>query len=282
MPAYGSDDISRMFGLPRSAVRSLVQSGIIRPSRQGARAVYSFQDLIVLRTVSALRAARIPARAINRALRKLRASLPGEQPMSRVSLSAAGQRIGVRDGASLWETDSGQYALALEIRTDGADVHPLVGAEAQVAALDAAHADYLRGLDLEDGDPGAAQRCYEACLTADPAHIEARINLGRMQKLHQRRLFVARMLHLGGHLGEAEAVYRAGAEPHAELAFNLAVLLEDLAREPEAIAVYRQAIALDPPMADAHFNLARLLDRAGDRQGSFRHLLEYRRSLERG
>jgi len=186
-----------------------------------------------------------------------------------VSLSAAGQRIGVRDGASLWETDSGQYALALEIRTDGADVHPLVGAEAQVAALDAAHADYLRGLDLEDGDPGAAQRCYEACLTADPAHIEARINLGRM-------------LHLGGHLGEAEAVYRAGAEPHAELAFNLAVLLEDLAREPEAIAVYRQAIALDPTMADAHFNLARLLDRAGDRQGSFRHLLEYRRSLERG
>jgi tetratricopeptide (TPR) repeat protein len=272
MPAYGSDEISRMFGLPRSAVRSLVQSGIIRPSRQGARAVYSFQDLIVLRTVSALRAARIPARVINEALRKLRASLPGELPMSRLALTAAGRRVGVRDGASLWETDSGQYALALEIRTDRAGLHTLERTEAQGvaagAALDAAHADYLRGVDLEDGDERAARRAYEACLAADPGHTEARINLGRM-------------LHLGGLLSEAEAVYRGGADPHAELAFNMAVLLEDLAREAEAIAAYRQAIALDPTLADAHFNLARLLERAGDRQASFRHLLAYRRSLER-
>jgi tetratricopeptide (TPR) repeat protein len=61
------------------------------------------------------------------------------------------------------------------------------------------------------------------------------------------------------------------------LAFNLAVLLEDLGRRDEAIAAYREALALDPQLADAHFNLARLYEMARDRKASLRHLLAYRR-----
>ncbi len=65
------------------------------------------------------------------------------------------------------------------------------------------------------------------------------------------------------------------------LTFNLAVLLEDLNREPEAILAYREALALDPQLADAHFNLARLYERARDPKASLRHLLAYRRMIDR-
>ncbi len=56
-----------------------------------------------------------------------------------------------------------------------------------------------------------------------------------------------------GRLDEAERIYRAGDESEPVLAFNLAVLLEDLGREAEAVAAYREALALDPQLADAHF-----------------------------
>ena len=60
---------------------------------------------------------------------------------------------------------------------------------------------------------------------------------------------------------EAEQVYRGTDAAEALLSFNLAVLLEDLERENEAAVAYRDALALDPALADAHFNLARLYER---------------------
>ncbi len=94
--------------------------------------------------------------------------------------------------------------------------------------------------------------------------MEARLNLGRL-------------LHIEGRLREAEQVYRGQEAPEPLLFYNLAVLLEDLEREPEALATYREALALDPELADAHFNLARLHERAGQAKDALRHLLAYRR-----
>ena len=114
---------------------------------------------------------------------------------------------------------------------------------------DSADEHYAKGLALEDTDPDGARAAYEACLAADPQHMEARINLGRL-------------LHMAGRLADAERVYRSAKKPESVLLFNLAVLLEDLEREPDAIVAYREALALDPQLADAHFNLARLYERA--------------------
>ena len=117
---------------------------------------------------------------------------------------------------------------------------------------------------LEATDPQAAREAYEACLQADVRHTQARVNLGRL-------------LHLDGDLMAAERVYRGAHIADAVLTFNLGVLLEDANRNTEAAAVYRDALTLDPGMADAHFNLARLHERAGRSQDCFRHLLAYRR-----
>jgi tetratricopeptide (TPR) repeat protein len=127
-----------------------------------------------------------------------------------------------------------------------------------------AHRHYLRGAALEAADARAARAAYAECLAGDCSHLQARINLGRL-------------LHLEGLLEEAEAIYRASQAADAELFFNLGVLLEDRGRHTEAIAAYRDALAHDPGMADAHYNLSLLHEAAGEEQAAFRHLLTYRR-----
>jgi tetratricopeptide (TPR) repeat protein len=86
---------------------------------------------------------------------------------------------------------------------------------------------------------------------------------------------------MAGRLEEAERVYRGAQKTEPLLAFNLGVVLEDLNREPDAISAYREALALDPTLADAHYNLARLYERARNPKASLRHLLAYRRMTDR-
>jgi tetratricopeptide (TPR) repeat protein len=277
MQEFDSKDLKRLFGIPASHVRSLIRAGHINPSKQAGKSgklAYSFQDLIVLRTLGTLRAAKIPTKRINRTLREIRSSLPGELPLSGLSIVAVGDRIVVREGRSLRESDTGQYTLALEvIDQDGAllmiDKHPKAAGTKAAAGEDAPlwadpAAYFERGMALEETDPAASRTAYEACLALDERHVEARINLGRL-------------LHLQGRLREAERVYRGIDIAEPLLSFNLAVLLEDLERNDEAAVAYRAALALDPGLADAHFNLARLYEQAGNPKDALRHLLAYRR-----
>jgi tetratricopeptide (TPR) repeat protein len=276
MQEFDSKDLKRLFGIPASHVRTLIRAGHIRPSKKAGKSgklAYSFQDLIVLRTLGSLRAAKIPTKRINRTLREIRSSLPGELPLSGLSIVAVGDRIVVREGRSLRESETGQYTLALEvIDQDGAllmiDRHSNADAKAAPRAAAApaedAAAHFERAMDLEDSDEAAARSAYEACLALDERHVEARVNLGRL-------------LHLKGRLREAEQVYRGIDTAEALLSFNLAVLLEDLERENEAAVAYREALAQDPALADAHFNLARLYEQAGNQKDALRHLLAYRR-----
>jgi tetratricopeptide (TPR) repeat protein len=91
---------------------------------------------------------------------------------------------------------------------------------------------------------------------------------------------LGRVLHLEGLHEDAEKIYRDTDELDATLFFNLAVLMEDIGRDAEAMKLYRQAIMHDPGMADAHFNLSLLLERSGDDQNAYRHLLAYHRLME--
>jgi tetratricopeptide (TPR) repeat protein len=291
MHAYDSKDLERLFGLPPSAVRALTRAGNINPVRRKGKLHYTFQDLVVLRTASALRAANISSQRINRTLQELRSALPSEASLNQVSLTALGNRIAIRENGTLRESGSGQYALALEIVEEKGKLHVIkrqadaapARSSASAAATSAAAATssaavtspavtsdelYDRALALEDSAPDEARLSYEAVLKADPHHLEARINLGRL-------------LHEAGRLQEAERIYSGAAQREALLTFNLAVLLEDLGREPEAIKAYRETLAMDPQFADAHFNIARLYERAQDAQASLRHLLAYRRMLGR-
>jgi tetratricopeptide (TPR) repeat protein len=132
--------------------------------------------------------------------------------------------------------------------------------------LDQAEQHFQAALELEDHDPPAARARYLAALSAHRQHVEARINLGRL-------------LHLDGQFAQAERIYRAARVSNALLSFNLALLLEDMDREDEAVIAYREALALDPALHDAHFNLSRLHERAQRSREALHHLLAYRRRV---
>jgi len=130
---------------------------------------------------------------------------------------------------------------------------------------------YERGLALEVTDPAGAMTAYRRALAGRPDLADAYNNLGR---LHHDR----------GELADAESLYRLAICAAADTAlywFNLGVAAEDRGRHAEAIAAYERALELDGTLADAHFNLARQLERAAGAnelvlRRAVRHLARYR------
>jgi tetratricopeptide (TPR) repeat protein len=267
MHEYSQADLTRLFRLPAALVGALAQAHYITPSGPDGKTSYTFQDLLILRTASALKAANISTPKITAALGNIRAALPPGSVLTTLALAASGKDVVVREGSQVWEANSGQYALPLRESKD-ATVTTLMPSPSRPPAHVEAEGHYARGHALEESDVTAARAAYLDALNTHSEHVEARINLGRL-------------LHLDGELKEAEKVYRAARSSSALLSFNLAILLEDLNREGEAVAAYREALAQDPSLHDAHFNLSRLHERAKQPRDALRHLLAYRRHISR-
>ena len=259
MHQYGVRDVERLLRLPRSIVRSLVAAGFVTPARGPRNAMlFSFQDLIVLRTAQELSASLVPRRQIVRALKELRRQLPESMPLSGLRIGAVGDRVVVREGDSRWQADSGQYLLALEVKAEVASLIP--------APRDAEDW-YARALALEAEDRDAALAAYARAVEQDPGNVDARVNWGSL-------------LHEAGRHAEAQRVYIDALTAHGDdpvLLFNLGVLYEDMDRKMEAVAAYQKALRLDAGLADAHYNLALLLRRLGRPRDAIRHMAQYRK-----
>jgi tetratricopeptide (TPR) repeat protein len=267
MHEYSQADLTRLFRLPASLVGALARARYITAAAPDGKTSYTFQDLLILRTASALKAAKISTPKITAALGNIRATLPPGSVLTTLALAASGKSMVVSEGGQVWETNSGQYPLLLN-DSKAASVTALVRAPFRPQGLVEAETHYARGHALEESDLAAARAAYLDALNAHSEHLDARINLGRL-------------LHLDGELKEAEKVYRAAKSSSALLSFNLAILLEDLNREEEAVGAYREALAQDPSLHDAHFNLSRLHERANQPKEALRHLLAYRRHISR-
>jgi tetratricopeptide (TPR) repeat protein len=272
MHQYGVRDVEKLLRLPRSTIRSLIEAGFVSPARGPRNSWrFSFQDLIVLRTAEALAAANVPRRRITRSVRELRRHLPDSMPLSGLAISAVGDRVVVREGASRWQAESGQYLLAFE-GDPASDSLEVIEPAAKPKPSRAARDWFEQALALEDEDAEAALRAYHQALEADPELLDAHLNRGRL-------------LHEAGRLGEAEEAYTdaitaCGAEPL--LLFNLGVLLEDMGRTPEAIQSYCAALDSDPSLADGHYNLALLYETLKQPKEAIRHMAQYRRLVRGG
>jgi len=174
MHEYSVRDVEKLVHLPRSAIRALVEAGFVSPERGPRNAwMFSFQDLIVLRTAQTLAAAKVPRKRIIRSVKELRRHLPESMPLSGLSISAGADCVVVKEGTRRWQAESGQYLLAFE--GDPADGSLSVleqrGAETPPSGEDW----FSRGVDLETEEPKAALQAYEQAVAADPAgNIDSR------------------------------------------------------------------------------------------------------------
>lgn len=269
---YSTREVAKLLDLSAEQVYSYVRAADLDP-RRGARGElrFSFQDLVLLRTVRALIEARIPSRRVRRALGRLKEQLPRGRPLTSVRIGVEGQQIVVRDESELWDPESGQGRFDFQVSDLAAGVEPLAR-EAAAAARErqeelAAEDWYELGYELETSAADEARDAYRRALELEPEHPDAHLNLGRL-------------LHEDGDPAAAAEHYRSAvrARPSDATAhFNLGVALEDLGRPREAAASYRRAIGLDPAYADAHYNLAGLAEREGDRKEALQHLQAYRR-----
>lgn len=281
-------EVERLLQLPRSTLQGLVRLGFVRPTRGPRRQyLFSFQDLIILRAARALLQANIPRQRIRRSLGQLRKRLPETVPLSGLAICAVGDRVVVREGASRWQADDGQYLLGFEVSVQNGiprmiehrqaapsgrtrQASPAIGGAAG-PPLDA-EGWFSEAVRLESIDPTAALAAYARSAAADPASAAAWINWGRL--LHER-----------GEPRAAEKLYRRALEHCAAdslLLFNLGVALEDLGEKEAAFEAYHAAISEDPNLADCHYNLARMYESAGKTQHAIRHLGQYRRLVTRG
>jgi len=268
MHPYGVRDVERLLHLSRNTLRALVTAGFVSPSRgPRKRWLFSFQDLIVLRTAQALVEASVPQRRITKSLKELRRHLPESMPLSGLSIGAVGERVVVREGAARWQADSGQYLLAFE--GDPASGSLSVVDQPTPAEIDESDmpTPFEKAVFMEQIDEAAAIRAYEAIIAEDPSHLDARVNLGRL-------------LHEAGRYEKAERVYRDALEACGDdeiLYFNLAVLLDERSRVRESMQAYEAALRVDPAMADAHYNLSLVYKKIGRAKDALRHMAEFRR-----
>lgn len=260
-----------MLGLSSAQIRAYTSDGFLEPER-GPRGElrFGFHDLIILRTAGELSAARIPQRKVRRVLERLREQLPAGRSLTGVRIAADGERVVVRDGAAMWNPESGQSLFDFSVADLAAKTAPLLHRAAKAAREreqeTSADEWYALACELELTSVEQARDAYERALRAEPHHSDAHVNLGRL-------------LHEEGSPSAAEAHYRAAlkADPEHEIAaFNLAVALEDLGRTAEATAAYQHALALNPDNADAHYNLAGIYEQRGEKQAALRHLKSYR------
>lgn len=276
MMGYSTRDVASLLGLPERRIRAYARAGLITPARGPRNSYqYSFQDLVLLRAAAELSRADVPARRIGEALLHLKRQLPQGRSLSELRIHAAGDEVVVRESSEPpWNPGSGQFHMEFDVGELAARVAPLargVSERAHAGPQERTAAEWFElGLELEPVTPEEARAAYEQAVRLDADLNDARVNLGRL-------------LHEAGRSAEAESHYRhvLAVREHALAAYNLGVLLEDTGRDLEAIKAYARAIASDPALAEAHYNLARIYEQRGDQRAAIRHFNGYRALVRR-
>lgn len=269
MTPYSTRQLAALLDLRPERVRALARTSLVNPHRNARGHLrFSFQDVVLLRAAKDLLGAG-DARRVWRALRSLGRQLGERRPLCSIRMSLRGPQLLASAGNTTWIPESGQTLFDFTGAPAG-DVEPLaVRAAARAVRSEPTAEEWFElGVALErTGADGDAEAAYRRAFAVDPAHVDSRINLGRLR-------------HAADALDEAKELYgqALGIEPgHAIAHFNLGVVLEDSGDSGRAIEAYRRALEIDPQLGEAHYNLARLYELCGDQQSALRHLASYMR-----
>lgn len=254
---YTRAEVARLFGLKEGRLRYWDRTGFLRPSaKRGRRRLYTFQDLIGVRTAKGLLDRGVPLREVRRSVEALRAALPKVvRPLAELRVVAEGHAILVRDEAGTFEPQTGQLVLDFTVETLRSDVVRVLRREPSPPDRKQAYALYLEGcrLDEDAATLDEAEARYREAIRLDPSLSNAITNLGNVR---YRR----------GDVASAERLYRQALEvdpEQPEALYNLGFLRADQGNPADAAGLFAKALEADPTFADAHFHLALALEALG-------------------
>ncbi len=268
---FSAAEVARLTGLTVARLRSLARADVVAPSgARGGRAVYTFRDLIVVRTVKGLLDRAVTMRDVTAAVRALKASLPKvTRPLAELRVASDGQRVVVRADTGAFLAETGQMLLDFGVSELCDDVvrvlRPRKKAEREKTAYDL----YVKASSLDEHPDTVdeAERLYRRAIELEPELAIAYTNLGN---LHFRR----------GEEEAAVALYEAALQRDAsqpEARYNLGYVSLERGRAELAVGHFEATIAVDPRFADAHFYLAMAYESLGQRdkaRPSWRRYLE--------
>jgi tetratricopeptide (TPR) repeat protein len=274
---YTSRDVAQIIGISESRVRYWAQTGVVGPSeRVSGRTVYTFQDLVGVRTAKELLDRGVTLQRARKNLEALRAQWPSiDRPLARLRVRSDGEKLLVSDGTAAFEPLSGQLVMDFAIEELEGQVAELTAptppppkAEATIAGTlaDSPWGWFIEGGAAEArGDEEAALAAYRKALAGDPALAAAHTNLGNL-------------LYRRGERGEAREHYdqALALDPEQpEARYNLGNLLDDVGEPALARMEWYRVVASCPEFADAHYNLGVACARDGEHDAARTHLTRY-------
>lgn len=259
------DAARRLLHVTERQLKSWEQQNLLRPATH-----YGFRELVALRTLIHLRAHRVPAAQIRRAILALGRKLRGvNDPLTELKLYADGKKIRVELEGRAMEAESGQ----LLFNFDRVELNRLLEFRVKETARPArdlrqeAEHWFQKGLDLEAGGAPAKEviEAYEKAIELDPHSTGALVNLGTVY-------FNAR------NFAKAEFYYRQATQVDPEYAlahFDLGNLFDERGDRARAMEHYLTAIHISPTYADAHYNVALLYQASNQAMKAVRHWMTY-------
>jgi tetratricopeptide (TPR) repeat protein len=246
---YTAAELTDLLHVTRDRLRAWMRAGLVQPANaEGGVAYFDFRQVSGAKTLSGLAAAGANKERLVRSLRQLRTWMPEvEEPLARLAASPGGELLVRLENGQLAEP-SGQLVFDFESEEGAAPAAPVLSAEP-------ATAEQWHDLGLRHEEAGRlteAARAYRQALHVGGPDGQTYFNLANV------------LYRLGDKEGARERLYLAGAwQDDAATWNNLGTVLEELGQWDEAHGAYLRALALDPGYADAHYNLADLLDELG-------------------
>jgi tetratricopeptide (TPR) repeat protein len=257
---YSREDVRRMLGISEQQLRGWERQALVRDPE-----VFSFKDLIGLRTLIKLRENRISTQKIGLAVASLKKKVAGvEHPLSELKFLPEGRRLSVQVAGQRMEPISGQILFDFDTAEPrGVKSFPTEPPVSRANLEREAEFWFQRGLELEErGAPiEDTISAYHKSVTLNPHAAGAWVNLGtihyRLRRYRDAETFYTRAIE---------------ADPSYPLAhFNLGNLHDEEGRLEKAEESYSRALRLSPQYADAHFNLALLCERRNEMLKAVHH-----------
>jgi tetratricopeptide (TPR) repeat protein len=271
MHPYGVRDVERLLGLTRGTLRSLIDAGFVTPER-GPRNAWRFSFQDLI------------------VLRTAQALVAAKVPARRITKSLRDLRRQLPDSMPLSGLSIGAVGDRVVVRQGGGRWQ----AESGQYLLDLTPKTDSLFRETKPREPEFSGRnkesvpgvgWFEKGLALEGSDAKAALQayakaIAADPRHVDAHINMALLLHEAQRLPEAERAYRAAIDAcgnDAMLLFNFAVLLEDMDRLPEAVRACEAALRSDPRMADGHYNLALLHEKLGRPREALRHMSQYRR-----